>query len=89
MVEIAKILRRRMGARARRVPTRELPSWLVRLVALRDPAAKQILPELGKPKNATSIKARRVLGWAPRSSEEAIVATAESLGRLGLLKSGS
>lgn len=86
MIEIARVLRRRLGARARRVPVRELPSWLVRLVALRDPAARQILPELGKPKNATSSKARRVLGWAPRSSEEAIVAAAESLDRLGLLK---
>jgi len=28
-----------------------------------------------------------VLGWAPRSNEDAIVATAESLVRLGLLKS--
>jgi hypothetical protein len=27
-----------------------------------------------------------VLGWAPRSNEEALVATAESLLRLGLLK---
>jgi dihydroflavonol-4-reductase len=27
-----------------------------------------------------------MLGWAPRSSEESIVATAESLVRLGLLK---
>ena len=32
-------------------------------------------------------KARRVLGWNPRSSEEAIVATGESLARFGLLKS--
>ncbi len=89
MVEIARVLKRRMGRSARRVPTRELPSWLVRLVALRDPAARQILPELGKPKNATSAKAQRILGWAPRSSEEAIVATAESLVRLGLLKAGA
>jgi dihydroflavonol-4-reductase len=37
-------------------------------------------------KNATSEKARRMLGWAPRSNEQAIVATAESLVRLGLLK---
>ena len=43
-------------------------------------------PELGKLKNATSEKARRVLGWQPRSSEDAIVATAESLMRLGLLR---
>ena len=75
-----------MGAPARSVPTRQLPNWLVRLAALRDPAVKQIVPELGKAKNATSEKAQRVLGWAPRSAEEAIVATAESLVRLGLLK---
>lgn len=84
--DIALILKKRMGAAARRVPTRKLPNWLVRLAALGDPAVKQILPELGKPKNATGEKARRVLGWAPRSSEEAIVATAESLLALGLLK---
>jgi nucleoside-diphosphate-sugar epimerase len=86
ILDIARVLKRRMGAAARRVPTRQLPNWLVRLAALRDPAVKQILPELGKTKNATNEKARRTLGWAPRSSEEAIVATAESLVRLGLLK---
>jgi dihydroflavonol-4-reductase len=75
-----------MGSAANRVPTRQLPNWLVRLAALRDPAVKQILPELGKAKNATNEKAKRTLGWKPRSSEEAIVATAESLVRLGLLK---
>ena len=75
-----------MGAAAKRVPTRQLPNWLVRLAAMRDPAVKQILPELGKMKNATNEKAKRLLGWAPRSNEESIVATAESLVRLGLLK---
>jgi hypothetical protein len=59
------------------------------LVALRDPAVKQILPELGKLKNGTNDKSKRVLGWAPRSSEEAIIATAESLLQLGLMKKKS
>jgi nucleoside-diphosphate-sugar epimerase len=86
MLDIAKILKARMGASAKRVPTRQLPNWMVRLAALRDPAVKLILPELGKRKNATNEKARRLLGWTPRSNEEAIVATAESLVRLGLLK---
>jgi nucleoside-diphosphate-sugar epimerase len=86
ILEIAKVLKGHMGAFARRVPTRQLPDWLVRLAAMRDPAVKLILPELGKKKNATNEKARRLLGWAPRSNEEAIVATAESLVRLGLLK---
>jgi nucleoside-diphosphate-sugar epimerase len=86
LLDIAKVLKRRMGAVARRVPTRQLPNWLVRIAALRDLAVKQILPELGKIKNASSEKAKRMLGWAPRSNEDAIVATAESLARLGLLK---
>jgi nucleoside-diphosphate-sugar epimerase len=84
--QIAGVLRARMGAAARKVPALQLPSWLVRLAALRDPAIAQIVPELGKKKNATNAKARRLLGWTPRSNEEAIVATAESLVRLGLLK---
>lgn len=83
---IARVLKNRMGAAAKRVPTMELPNWVVRLAAMRDPAAKQILPELGKNRNATGNKAMRVLGWSPRSNEEAIAATAESLVRLGLLK---
>jgi nucleoside-diphosphate-sugar epimerase len=88
MQGIGKVLKRRMGASAKRVPSLQLPNWLVRVAAMRDPAVKLILPELGKVKNATNEKAKRVLGWAPRSNEEAIVATAESLVRLGLLKDG-
>ena len=86
LVAVAKVLKSRLGAGlSRKVPVRQLPNWLVRVAALRDPSVKQILPELGKVKNATNDKARRVLGWAPRSSEECIVATAESLVRLELV----
>jgi dihydroflavonol-4-reductase len=86
MLGIAKVLKERAGAAAKRVPSLQLPNWLVRVAAMRDPAVKQIVPELGKVKNATSEKAKRLLGWAPRSAEDAIAATAESLVRLGLLK---
>jgi nucleoside-diphosphate-sugar epimerase len=86
MVDIAKVLKQRAGAAAKRVSTLQLPNWLVRLAAMRDPAVKQIVPELGKRKNATNEKARRLLAWAPRTREDAIAATAESLVRLGLLK---
>jgi nucleoside-diphosphate-sugar epimerase len=89
IADIARALRRRLGAEARRVPTMELPDFLVRLAAIGDPAVQQILPELGKRKNGTGEKARRVLGWAPRSPEDSLVATAESLARLGLLRNGA
>ncbi|MBM7116439.1 NAD-dependent epimerase/dehydratase family protein [Archangium primigenium] len=83
--EVALVLRRHLGPRARKVPTRQFPDWLVRLSARWNPEVRAMLPELGKVKNATSDKARRLLGWNPRSNEEALVATAESLARFGLL----
>jgi nucleoside-diphosphate-sugar epimerase len=88
MRDIGLMLKRRMGETARRVPTRELPDWLLRIVALVDKSVGQVVPELGKRKNASADKARRTLGWSPRSAEDAIAATAESLVSLGLLKHG-
>jgi dihydroflavonol-4-reductase len=87
--DIALVLRRRMGAAGAKVPTGELPNWLVRLVAMSDAAVAQIVPELGKYKNSTNEKARRLLGWSPRSNEDCVVATAESMLALGLLKNSS
>lgn len=84
--EMAETLKERLGDAAKRAPTKELPNFVLRLVAIFDPEVRQIVPELGKYKNGTNEKARRVLGWAPRSREDAIVATAESLIRLGLTK---
>lgn len=84
--EMAALLRRNLGAAARKAPTRELPNWLVRLAALADPAVRQIVPDLGNRKNASNAKAKRVLGWNPRSAEEALVATARSLIELGVVR---
>ncbi|GAC1500548.1 MAG: aldehyde reductase [Steroidobacteraceae bacterium] len=89
VLDIAKLLKNRMGASGKRVPTVQLPNWLVKLAALREPALRQILPELGKIRNASNAKATRLLGWAPRSNEEAILAAGESLVRLRLLKASA
>jgi hypothetical protein len=50
---------------------------------------RQLIPLLGNIRNATSAKAERVLGWKPRSREDAIVATAESLVKFGIVESGA
>jgi dihydroflavonol-4-reductase len=86
MIDVAKILKRRMGNYADKVKVKNLPNWVVRLTALWNPTAKVIAPMLDKNMNATSEKARRLLGWSPRPAEEAIVATAESLIQLGIIK---
>ena len=85
LADVARVLRERMGGAAAKVSTRVLPSWVVRLAARRNPGMRSIVPLLGLNLNASSAKARRLLGWSPRSREDAIVATAESLVRLGML----
>jgi dihydroflavonol-4-reductase len=84
--EIALLLRARMGDAAARAPTKVVADWMVRIASLFSPALAQVVPELGKIKRITNEKARRVLGWSPLSNADAIVATAESLMRLGLLR---
>ncbi|MET3651203.1 SDR family oxidoreductase [Dyella japonica] len=86
LADVARVLKERMGPVARKVSTRTLPNWVVRLGALKDPALKGSVPLLGLRLNATSEKATRLLGWTPRPREEAIVAAAESLIRFGLLR---
>ena len=83
--QVAEVLRDRLGAAARRVPTLQLADWVVRSAALVSPMARSVLPELGKLKNGSNEKARRLLRWAPRASEEAIVACARSLMERGLV----
>jgi nucleoside-diphosphate-sugar epimerase len=84
--QIAEILKAKLGDQAKKVPTREIPDFVVKLVALWDSGARQILPELGHTKNATAEKARTMLNWTPRSREDAIAASGESLVKLGLVK---
>jgi len=84
---MAQLLKARMGDAGRRVPTRIVPNWIVRLLGLVDSTAALAVSELGKVKSATHDKAVRMLGWTPRSNEEAILATAESMLKLGLVKS--
>jgi nucleoside-diphosphate-sugar epimerase len=89
MKEIALILKSRLGRSARRVPRRVLPNGLIRFMARFSPDVKSLLPALGKHKDASNEKARHVLGWEPRPSDEVLVATAESLMQLGLVKGWS
>jgi nucleoside-diphosphate-sugar epimerase len=89
MADVAQMLRRRLGAAVARVPRREIPDWQMRIAALFNPEARQTLPNLGKVRNSSNAKACRVLGWIPRPTEEAIVATAESLIELSRLQQQS
>ncbi|MGI5498863.1 SDR family oxidoreductase [Lentzea sp. CA-135723] len=79
IVEVSRILRARLGERAAKAPTKEIPLAVARGLAMVNPAMRSLRPQLGHDFNATSAKAQRVLGWRPRPIEDSIAETAESL----------
>ncbi len=86
MIDIAHILKQRLGAQANKVPKRKLPDILVRFSALFDPTIRQVLDELGRGTRRESSHAKAVLGWTARSPEDSIVDTARSLLDLGIVR---
>ena len=87
MADVARALRDRVPELATRVPRRHLSSALVRASALFDSAVRGRLYELGKHRPVTADKARQELNWVPRSNDDAIVATAQSLARAAAIGS--
>ncbi len=77
--EVGRMLRESVGERARKVPTRVLPDWLVKLVGRFDPGVGQLVTELGLDRDATSAKAEKVLGWSARPLRDTLVDTVAAL----------
>ena len=87
LAEVGKTLKTHLGESAKHVPTREIPNAAVRLGAVANAQMRAILPDLDYKKQLTNEKAKRVLGWTPRDSHDAIVAAGESMVRKGLVTS--
>ena len=79
MVEVSRILRQRLGDRAAKAPTREMPLLLARALSVVNPQMRALRPQLGQNLDSTSAKAEAVLGWQPRSVSDSIADTAESI----------
>ncbi|MEU6187922.1 aldehyde reductase [Nocardia sp. NPDC047038] len=86
MGEMARILTEEFGPRGFRVPTRQLPNWLVRGVAIFDKGVRLTLPALGRTESLSAEKARRELGWTMRPVRETVLDTAESLLQHGIVE---
>jgi nucleoside-diphosphate-sugar epimerase len=83
--EVADVLAKRFGPEGWRVPTRKLPSFLVRIFALFDPTVRVVLSDLGRIRNVSSERIRQVLHWQPHSLEEMTVAMGETMIQQGIV----
>ncbi|MBS0335463.1 MAG: NAD-dependent epimerase/dehydratase family protein [Proteobacteria bacterium] len=84
--EVADILRAALGPEAAKVTTRNVPDWLVRVVANFNPLAKAVVSELGSVRHQDASHAKAALGWATRPIEQSIVDTARCLIDLGIVR---
>jgi nucleoside-diphosphate-sugar epimerase len=79
MSEVAEVLRDRLGDAAAKVPKRTVPDLLVRAMGLFDPSIRSVTGQLGKKTELSNEKARTLLDWTPRPSDETIADCARSL----------
>ncbi len=79
LADLAAILRAELGPQAAKVPQRQAPNWLVRLMARRDPSAGSVIGELGQRSDYSTEKARTLLGWKPRPARDSVLDCARSI----------
>ena len=69
-----------------KIPSREIPNWLMKMLARFNPSIRAVLPNLGIIINSSNQKAKDILDWKPRNREETIIETAKSLIEHDLIK---
>ena len=77
--EIAQILSDKFSKRGYKIPTLQMPSFFVRLVALFDPKVRAVVNSLDWDYKISNEKAKRILKWNPLSPKESVLSMAESL----------
>lgn len=86
-LEVANVLRDNLTAdQARKVPTRQMPGWMVSIFSLFNPGVRSIKSEIGKTRDVDASHARERLGWETRPAEDSIVDCAKSLIAHGVVK---
>lgn len=85
MSDIAHILQRNFGPEGYRIPTRRLPSWLLKTVSLFDKTARLAVPELGLRQDVKSRRAEEILGLDFRSREQMVVDMGRSMIEYGVV----
>jgi dihydroflavonol-4-reductase len=77
--DVAEILRASLGPDAKKVPTRKIPNFVVRGIALVDPGIRSVAGELGHESRYSVANAKQRVGWEPRPVQESVLDCARSL----------
>lgn len=84
--EIAKLLKNKMPAAAKKVSLKRLPDWVIRIGALFNPQARHALYLLKINRSVSNAKAKGMLDWTPiANKEEAVLAAAATMIKFGVV----
>ena len=85
-LEIAGVLRARLGEQARKAPTRPMPDWVVNILALFNAEVRGVKTEIGKIRHVDASHAKQRLGWTMRPVEDTIADCGTSLIAQGVME---
>lgn len=85
-LDVADVLRARLGDKARKAPTRRMPDWLVNILALFNAEVRGVKTEIGKIRHVDASLAQQRLGWRMRPVEDTIADCGTSLIAHGVVK---
>ena len=84
ILELSKIMAKNIPSHAKKLPKRELPNFMVKLISYIDTSAKTMVPDLGLKMQTDQKYAEDILQIKFTASEIAVVDAAKSLIRLNL-----
>jgi len=85
LVELSQIMAEAMPEYAKKVPKKELPNFMVKLISYIDSSAKTMIPDLGIMMQTDSTYAEDLLGLKFKGAKDCISENAKSVVKLGLV----
>ena len=85
LVELSQLMAEAMPEYARKLPKKELPNFMVKLISYIDSSAKTMIPDLGIMMQTDPTYAEKLLGFEFKAAKHCIAENAKSVVRLGLV----
>ena len=85
LVELSQLIAEAMPEYKKKLPTKELPNLMVKLISYIDSSAKTMIPDLGIMMQTDTSYAEEILGFKFKSAKGCISENAKSVVRLGLV----
>ena len=85
LVELSQLMAEAMPAYAKKLPKKELPNFMVKLISYLDSSAKMMIPDLGILMQTDPSYAEELLGFKFKDAKDCMAENAKSVVRLGLV----